>query len=79
MRTAFFAPFPSPVDKLVFSIFARDFHGPLCQDHDDPDAQTAVPSTTFIPTFDEVVAHTRRLCSQVLSQEIVLPPNPAPT
>ncbi len=50
---------------MVHSIFARDFHGtPLSQEQDAVCAKMSVPSSAT-PTFDDVVAHTRRLCSQV--------------
>jgi hypothetical protein len=68
MGTDFFAPFPSPVDKWVFSIFSRDFKGSTSADQADSSVPyTLIPPTSVVcsPTFDEALDCTRRLCRKV--------------
>ena len=75
VHTQFFMPYPSVADKLVSSIFARDFQGSSAATAANTDALEAIISTAAAPcnpTFDEVIDHTRRVCVQACSQSIPL-------
>lgn len=66
--TNFFSPYPSPADKWVLSIFARDFeHCSSAAAAILPESSPHIPlkNAPSIPTFDTVLDCTRRLCRQV--------------
>lgn len=68
-------PYPSVADKLVASIFARDFQGSstvAAANADDVEAIIAIAAASCNPTFDEVIDHTRRICVQACCQSIQL-------
>lgn len=75
--TDFFAPYPSPADKWVFSIFARDFKGSFSVSAVLHDMSPHVPSITASssPTFDTVLDCTRRLCRQACLPSLLRSPS----